>query len=331
MENEIDLLEILKKLWRGRKVILLAGAAAGVLGVIVALVSPIKYTATCVMVPQTSSGQQGGQLGGLAVMAGLSGAGNQSGQVLPTEVYPQVLGSVPFQKELMQTRVTMHKKGGDVSLLDFFADSTRMKRRKAVLPLVVVPDGIGTLTPREYAARQALGKNVRLSVDKKEGILTLTATMPEALAAAEVAMAAQNLLQRYITEFKIQKVQATLDFVEGRTEDARKEYEAAQSALAVARDQNRNIVTATGQITLQRLDNNYSLAYGVYSGLLEQREQARIKVKETTPVFTVIEPVTVPTFRSAPKRTMMVLVAGFLGGIVGCLLVLMGVGRKVWS
>lgn len=323
MENEIDLLELLKKLWRGRKVILLAGVAACVIGIVVALVSPVKFTASCVMVPQTGN-QQGGQLGGLAAMAGIN-MGSESGEVLSPSVYPQIMSSVPFQKELMQTRVNLRKKSDQpISLLDFFADSTKMKKPA---PMVVAPEGIGVLSPRESAAIGALRKNVTLTIDKKEGIVTLHAVMPEALAAAEVAAAAQNLLQRYITEFKIQKVQATLDFVEGRTEEARKEYEAAQSALAAARDHNRNIVTATGQITLQRLDNEYNLAYSVYSGLLQQREQARIKVKETTPVFTVIEPVTVPTLKSAPKRTMMVVVAGFLGGIIGCLLVLLGVGK----
>ena len=42
-------------------------------------------------------------------------------------------------------------------------------------------------------------------------------------------------------------------------------------------------------------------------------EQAKLQVNKDTPVFTVIEPVTVPFERSAPKRSLIVVIWTFLG------------------
>jgi uncharacterized protein involved in exopolysaccharide biosynthesis len=71
------------------------------------------------------------------------------------------------------------------------------------------------------------------------------------------------------------------------------------------------------QTEMERLSNNYNLAYNIYSELAKQLEQARIQVKEDTPVFTIIEPVSVPLVRSKPKRPMILIIWLFLGGIAG--------------
>jgi len=46
-------------------------------------------------------------------------------------------------------------------------------------------------------------------------------------------------------------------------------------------------------------------------------EQAKIQVKKDTPVFTIIEPVTVPSEKSKPNRLMILFIWFFLGGVVG--------------
>ena len=64
-----------------------------------------------------------------------------------------------------------------------------------------------------------------MNLNDKDGYITLSVDMPEPLAAAQLAAKVQELLQRYVTDFKIQKVKANLEFVEGRYEEAKKEYE----------------------------------------------------------------------------------------------------------
>jgi LPS O-antigen subunit length determinant protein (WzzB/FepE family) len=51
--------------------------------------------------------------------------------------------------------------------------------------------------------------------------------------------------------------------------------------------------------------------------LATQLEQAKIKVKEETPVFTVLEPVKVPVDKSSPKRLLVLASSLIIGFIVG--------------
>ena len=59
-EQEIDLLEILSRLWHERKFIFKVTFVFLVLGILVALFSSKVYTAQCSIVPQTGSKNAGG-------------------------------------------------------------------------------------------------------------------------------------------------------------------------------------------------------------------------------------------------------------------------------
>ncbi|WGU68171.1 Wzz/FepE/Etk N-terminal domain-containing protein [Capnocytophaga canimorsus] len=60
--DEIDLLDLLRKLWWARKTILIVTFVFFVLGLLMAILSPKEYTATTIIVPQTSgSSKLGGE------------------------------------------------------------------------------------------------------------------------------------------------------------------------------------------------------------------------------------------------------------------------------
>ena len=55
-EQEIDIMELVRKMWLNKALILKIAAVFMVVGVFVALFSPKVYTASCDVVPQTSDG-----------------------------------------------------------------------------------------------------------------------------------------------------------------------------------------------------------------------------------------------------------------------------------
>ena len=119
-ETEIDLIEVIRKLWAKRKFILKVTVVFMALGVLIALFSPKEYTAGCTMVPQIGEKTTGGNLSGLAAMAGINLGSNSGGDVLMPNVYPKILSSVPFQKELMQTEIKFEDYEQPVRLLDYY-------------------------------------------------------------------------------------------------------------------------------------------------------------------------------------------------------------------
>jgi uncharacterized protein involved in exopolysaccharide biosynthesis len=70
-------------------------------------------------------------------------------------------------------------------------------------------------------------------------------------------------------------------------------------------------------IEQDRLKNEQSLAYNVYSTLAQQVEKARLKVQEQTPCVTVIEPARVPVRKSNTSKLTILILFGFLGALGG--------------
>lgn len=343
-QQEFDLVEALQKLWSRRRFILKVAGAAALLGLVIALSQPTRYTATSVMVPQTGENISGGNLQGLAAMAGINIGSQQQGSVLSPLIYPMIVSSVPFQKELMYSRITVEGHREQVTLLDYFTDLKYQKfslfrflgRYTVGLPGLILnagrrrePDaaiypeiaGVATLTPRENECRRALSGLLFVKVNQNDGYVSLSASMPQPLAAAQLAARAQELLEEYITRFKVQKVQADLDFIEERYLEVKADFEAKQRALAHFQDKNLDISSAVARTRESRLSDEYNLAFSIYSELARQREQAGIKVKEDTPVFTIVEPVTIPGERAAPRRMTIVVVSILAGLAVGAALV----------
>lgn len=344
-DQEIDLIEVIQKLWKNRKFILRITSLFIILGILVALFSSEEYTAGSTMVPQSSEKNVSGGLSGLAAMAGISLGDMSGGEVLSPKIYPKVLASVPFQKEIMYTPLNFKEYEQPVTVFDYFTNEEYGKfslggtifKYTLGLPGVILkairgeqpdeqyparPDEIQQLSKKEKTCIDILHKRINLNLNEKDGYITLSVNMPEAYASAQLAEKVQALLQKYITEFKIEKVQSNLDFVQGRYDEARRDFEQIQEERAVFRDANKNITSARAQTEQEKLDTRYNLALSVYSELAKQLEQAKIQVKETIPILTVVDPVTVPIERSKPKRAMICVLFAFLGGFAGIGLVL---------
>ena len=342
-EQEIYLVELIQRMWVNRWLIVKVTAVFMVLGVLVALFSAKVYTASCDVVPQTSKSGPSSSMSSLAALAGINLNAAQSAESLSPNVYENIMGSTTFRKELMQTMIDFEEVGHPVSFFDYYTSEeynkpsvfSYIKKYTIGLPFTILnairgeqpePDysGVGgdnnaieTISKDEYDAMTILGESIALSLDEKKGYVTITANMSEPLAAAQLAQATLTLLQKYITEFKIEKVQSNLDFVQERFDEAKRNFEDVQARRAKLRDANMNTSRYSARTELERLDAEYTLAQGVYTSLAQQVEQAKISVKETTPILTVIKPVTVPYKKSKPQRAMILFAFTFLGAVAG--------------
>ena len=108
-----------------------------------------------------------------------------------------------------------------------------------------------------------------------------------------------------------------MNFIEERYNEVKAEMEDIQSRRAAFMDANYTITTAAARVQQERLNTEYTITSTVYTDLAAQLEQARINVKETTPVLTVIKPVTVPVKKSKPARAKILVIFTFLGAVMG--------------
>lgn len=341
-DDEIDLIALAKTFWSGRRIVIKSILICGILGFLIAVTSPKEFVATTVMVPSGSGGgSQLGGLGGLAAMAGIN-INTASGSDLSPAIYPQILSSLPYQRELMKTPLNFSTLREPVTFFDYYSGIQKpnlLFKYTIGLPGVILglPGTILSaikgeskekvvtgedknpieLTGKQQSVRQVLSGLISLNVNAKDGTLTLSSKMPEALAAAQLGQRAQELLQQYIIEFKIKKAKTNLDFIQQRYDETAQKFESAQQRLATFSDRNKNVSLATAKTEEERLTRQYNLIYGIYSELAKQLEQAKIQVKQDTPVFTIIEPIIVPTIRSKPNRPMILFMWLFIGGVLG--------------
>ena len=349
-EQEIDLVELIQRMWLNRWFIAKVTGVFMVIGLLVAIFSATEFTASCDVVPQSSDSSGSSRMSSLAALAGINLGQTQNVKSLSPMVYENIMSSTTFLKELMQTPIDFQKAGRPVTFFEYYTSEEFNKpsvggyilKYTIGLPGVIMkavrgeqPEtnnifgeggnaSIETLNKDEYECMGLLSKCVSLTLDDKKGYVTITANMPEAVAAAQMAQATLTLLQKYITEFKIEKVQSNLDFVQERYDEAKHNFEDVQSRRAKFRDSNMNTTRYSARTELEKLDAEYTLAMSLYSELATQLEQAKISVKETMPVLTVIKPVTVPYKKSKPQRAMILFAFTFLGIVagMGCVLLL---------
>lgn len=347
-EQEIDLVELIQKMWINRWLIIKVTGVFVVLGVLVALFSAKVYTASCDIVPDT--GKSGNsKMSSLAALAGVNLGEGADVTALSPLVYQNIMNGTSFRKELMQTKIDFEEVDKPVSFFEYYTSEeynkpsvfSYIKKYTIGLPFVILnairgeqpePDysAIGnsegptmeTLSKDEYNALKILEQCVSLTLDNKNGYVTITTNMPEAVASAQLAQATVVLLQKYITEFKIAKVQSNLDFIQSRYNEAKKNFEDIQIRRAAFRDANTNTNKYSARVEAEKLDAEYTLAMNLYSELATQLEQAKIEVKKDTPILTVVRPVTIPYKKSKPQRLQILVAFTFLGVVAGAGLVL---------
>ena len=356
-EEGIDIMALVKQLWDGRKTIIIWTGAFIVLGFIAALTMKRTYTVSTVMVPQLSSSKNS-SLSSLASLAGFDLGTSSSSSELSPLIYPQIVSSVPFRLELMNTPIHYAKCDTAISMYDYsLSDYGKpgpvgkvfgaIKKYTIGLPGVilsairpkkepiVLPDGEGessdvsrplVINEDEEKVLKTLAENVSLAVDKKEGYVTLSVTGAEPIQTAELAMVAQQLLQREITRFRVEKSQSELDYIQARYDEIKKETESYQDQLARANDRAQSVATSRDDMERVRIQNKYNISNSIYSELAKQLEQGKMQVKKDTPVFTVVQPITVPT-KASNSRAKTLIVWTFFGGILGCGIVL---GKNYW-
>lgn len=341
-EQEIDLLELARKVWSDRRFILKCCGIAAVVGLIVAFSIPKEYATSVTLAPESVGKSGSGSMGALAAMAGINLGGGSGEDALSPELYPDIVSSTPFLIELFGVEVEDIKKGSTYSLYTYLDEHQRSPWWSVVVgaPFKLLGWGMSLfksedaresaglnpfmLTKEEEGVVQALSQRIAVSVDKKTGITTLTVTMQDPLISATLTDTVMVRLQNYITTYRTTKARKDLEFTEKLYHDAQADYYDAQQKYALYADENQNVLRHSSRTEMERLQNEMNLRYSVYNQVAQQLQMAKAKVQAITPVFTVVQPATVPLKAAKPKKAMVLIGFIFLAGVGSVAWVLFG-------
>ena len=297
-EIEIDLIGILRKIIGIRKTIYKAAGIGLVVGIIVAISIPKQYTVGVTLSPEMG-GSKGGGLSGLA--ASFLGSGvsmNEGTDALNASLSADIVSSTPFLLELSNMKVPVS--GDEEISLSSYLDEESSPWWGYVIgfPGMIISgvkslfaeedseliiskkanQGAIELSGKELQKIESLKKKIIASVDKKTSMTTVSVTFQNPKVAAVVADSVVRKLQEYT------------DYM----------------------DSHDNIILQSVRTEQERLQNDMSLAYQVYTQVANQLQVARAKVQEEKPVFAVVEPAVIPLYPSGTSRKIYVLAFIFL-------------------
>ncbi len=303
--DEINLIELLKTIWRGKKTIIVVSFVFAVIGVGAALLSPVIYSSSTTFLTSNSESTSSSGLGGVASLVGINLGGLSSGNEIPASMYPQIGESIGFKRALLKSFIDENKQ---VKLDDFLITQYGIEKT-----LNTQNKSKSFISKSEDDLFNILNKIISINVNQRDGFITISANMPESEFAANTCINAREILQKIVINNKIKSAKQKLEFSEGQLRSKRVEFEQIQNKLSYFNDSNLNIVTSSVINEREKLEADFQIINAVMVELSKQVEQRKLQVSENTPVFSVIKEANMPVRRSSPKRAQMVLIFGFMG------------------
>ena len=330
-EIEIDLMDLLRKIIGIRKKIYKAAGIGLVIGIVIAISIPKQYTVAVTLSPEMGSDKGSGLSGLAASFLGNGGTMGDGTDALNASLSADIVSSTPFLLELSIMEIPISK--NEVMTLDTYLDEEISPWWGYVIgfpgmiiggvkSLFVEEDesissgktnqGAIELSKKELMKIGTLKKKIAASVDKKTSMTSVTATFQDPKVAAVVADSVVKKLQEYIIDYRTSKSKEDCLYLEKLFKERQQEYYEAQRKYADYMDSHDNIILQSVRTEQERLQNDMSLAYQVYSQVASQLQVARAKVQEEKPVFAVVEPAVVPLYPSGTSRKVYVLFFVFL-------------------
>ena len=305
-DDEIDLVEILKKIYQSRKFILIISFSFALLGVAVAMLSPIKFSSETIFITQNQESNSS-SLSGVASLVGINLGASNFGGDLPSSMYPQVTQSPKFKRLLLNSNIDFDNK---INLKQYLIDYYKLNTEN---------DKINSdlyVSELENDCFEIIDEIISVNVNQKDGFISLSATLPVAEYSAILTKKAKEILQEIIINNKIESANQNLIFSQQQLKEKKLIFDEIQAKLAYFSDSNLNSVNSFVINEKDKLEAEFQIINAVVTELSKQVEQVKLQVSKDTPVFSTIKEAVIPNKRTSPKRTQLVIIFGFLGLVI---------------
>lgn len=335
LEDEIDLLEIIKKLYKKRFALIIITSFFTIIGIVYSLSVNNIYESSTTFIPQLSGNDNpraSSSLSGLASLAGINITGlSEDAKSISPSLYPKIIESIDFKLELLNSeledenkKISLREyyKQGSVSIFNNLVNNLETtsknnnNRETSIENKSNLHNNIYLKTSEDFKLFKRIDDNLGFEVNQKEGFITISFRDKNKYFAAKITESAQSILQKRIIEYKINSSTVLLNFSRNQLELKKNEFNELQDELAYFSDNNLNIKSSLLQNKIERLNSELDISKAVVQQLSSQLEQIKIQVNKNTPVFTILNPVSIPYERVSPKRKVIVLTFFSIGLIV---------------
>ena len=333
----IDLRVLLRQIVARKRLFYITLPIAFVLSSLYILCIPRYYDTDVRLAPEAENTISGGALGSLAASFGFDLSNMESSDAISPMLYPDLMDDNGFVSKFLDFKVV----SADGSINTNYHDYLRNYQKEAwwasmfrwiknQLPKpkedsIVSGDGKYNpyvLSRKEDMLISKIKKNVQFNMDKKTGVITIMVRDQDKLICKTIADSVRSVLQEFITEYRTNKARTDLEYYTKLAADAKADYERARQRYGSYSDANMDVVLESYRAKQEDLENDMQLKFNTYTALSTQLQQAKAKVQERTPAFTLLKGAAVPIKPSGPKRVLFVIGMVFLTffGTIGWIL-----------
>jgi hypothetical protein len=347
--DEIDLFTIIKIIWKKKNFIFAIVCISFFLGVIVSVVKNSKqYQSSCTFMLKSGGGSNmSGSVGGIVELAGISRPNSSSFPLteIPPSLYPIIISSIEFKKALVDAPIKVDGLDKEITYAYYYENIVRPSRFELVkaytmglprLLMNILKQGdssinngqkniisentktikrknLLTLSSNEVAHFARLDNQLKL--ENKNGVYILSFIMPDPFIAAQMASFSLNLLQKEVTAYKLANLREELRVTELLYEEKKQSFKDIQNELGNFRDRNQNIVASFVQNKFEILQTEYNLRLNIVTQIANSLESTKIQIARNTPMFSILDPVTIPSSPN-PQNQISIIVIFIASGII---------------
>ena len=333
-EDSIDVIALLKTLWTGKKLIVKTTILFFIIGCIVALLSPVVYTAQTTFVPQISEEEMSSAKKGLGSIASLAGInlGNMetsSDSYLSPLLYSKIAESEEFSLNVINEEI-INLMGDKFKIKEYLLSNKSSFNfniieiiKKYTFGLILNNDidkknfeahkNYTFISNEDFILIKEFREKFTIDLNDKEGYIRVLANDKDAFISTQLVEIITKNLQSKIIELRTNKIMERLKFSKERYELKRNEFDLLQTKLAEFKDSNKNISTSIFYAKLQKLESEFQLQQNILIGLASEYNNNKIKLNNDTPIFSVLDKVSVPSKKSKPNRGQIILIFISLG------------------
>ncbi len=167
------------------------------------------------------------------------------------------------------------------------------------------------LSSGEKSVMNQMQSRISASYQRRTGIVSVQAKMPEAELAAKVIQVTLKLLQENVITYKTARGETYRTFLLSQQSEAKSDLDQAREALINFEDQ--------GSQPLNRrmeLQSRYRYVLDRYGTLTEQVQRIELTIEKQTQAFRVLDDISVPGQKSEPNRKVILFFSLLLGFFV---------------
>lgn len=319
----IDLRQVAKKVWAEKKLFYKVLPIVFILSCIYILSIPRYYNSEVKLAPEMDNSGAGGTLGSIAASFGFDLSEMQTSDAITPLLYPDLMEDNEFIASMFNIRVKDQDGEISTSYHDYLKEYQKIPWWN--YPILWIKDLLpqkedkygsksnqGTLDPyylskKEDKIAEAIRDNIKISIDKKTGVITINTKAQDPLICKTLADSIKQRLQLFITDYRTNKARVDYEYYKQLTSEAKHDYECLRQRYGAFVDGNVNIAMQSVRLKAEEMESEMELKFNNYTTLNSQMLAAKAKIQERTPAFTVVKGAAVPVKPAGPKRMLFVL------------------------